>query len=126
MLTTAAAYLNYLVLGRTVGMWSNNYGNPVWFLIAAFAGIGFTVTIAQFINFKWLISVGKNSIFYYGIHIILVEIFVKVINGVLGMPTGILAYIASFALAAISIVILKLLYPLYDRLYKKVLSISKI
>ena len=39
VLNALFTYLNWRILKRTVGMWSNNYGNLVYFILAALFGI---------------------------------------------------------------------------------------
>ncbi len=116
------SYLNYCILNRTVGMWSNAYGNILYFVIASLTGILFIVTISNFIKIRCLAYIGKNSIFYYGIHIIfveIIEIFAKKFPGLENTP---IAFAVTTAIMIFVLIILRILCPVYIKLYEKIIK----
>ncbi len=112
------AYLNYTVLGRTVGMWSNNYGNLFYFAGGAVSGIGFIICIARLIHCTAIRDVGTHSIFYYGLHIILVEALAYVMRYVPGLSHQAIAFVVCTMEMVLVLAILKCVFPVYDRFYR--------
>lgn len=111
------AYLNYRVMGRTIGMWSNAYGTLPYFIISAFLGIAFTILVSNLINFKEIKIIGRHSIFYYGIHILFVQLLVQIIGKFISIENDIVAFVLSTAVVLIVLVALRILYPLYSKFY---------
>ena len=115
VITCIFAYLNYLVLGRTVGMWSNNYGNLLYFLGGAVSGIASTVCLSKCVKSKVIQDIGKNSIFHYGMHIILLEISAYVTRYIPGTSYDIIAFTVSTVLVIVVLAVLNRLYPFYQK-----------
>ena len=65
------------VSGKQVDMYSNEYGNLLLFLLASFSGIAFTVVMSNFVSLRSIKFVGKNSLYFYGIHRIAITILSK-------------------------------------------------
>ncbi len=112
------AYLNYVALGRTVGMWSNHYGNLFYFTGGAISGIVFIICIARLIRCTVIQDIGIHSIFYYGLHIILVEALAYVLWRIPGISYQVVAFVVCTMEVILVLVILKCVFPLYDRLYQ--------
>ena len=117
------AYLNYRVLGRSVGMWSNNYGNFVFFICGAASGIVFVRAVTDAVRLRPLIFLGKNSIYYYGLHIMLVELFTKLILKT-GMINNVTAFCFATAEVAVVLVILSLGLGYYKKLYNGIIGLT--
>lgn len=122
VLSILFAYLNYTVLGRTVGMWSNNYGNLIYFILGALSGIIFIVCLTQKKSNEYLQDIGRNSIFYYGIHIIILEATGYFTKFIPLLWNDIVAFVASVCLLVFTVFVLKRLYPLYKGIYDKILN----
>ena len=114
------ALLNYKVLNRTVGMWSNNYGNLVYFILGAVSGIIVTIVISQFLKLKFIQNIGKHSIFYYGLHIIILEASSYITHYIPMFSNDIVAFTVSTALVILTIIILNFLHPYYEKLYNRI------
>lgn len=112
--------LNYRILGRTVGMWSNNYGNLFYFLGGAFCGITLTVIVAQFVNFSVVQKIGQNSIFYYGMHTLVLQALYYIVMHIPGLSLNVFAMAVSTCMVIATLLILKLMYPYYELFSKRV------
>ncbi len=123
--TCVFAYLNYLVLGRTVGMWSNNYGNLLYFLGGAVSGIISTVCLSKCVKNKVIEYIGKNSIFYYGMHIVLLEIGAYVTQYIPGISYDIIAFTVSTAFVIVVLAVLNQLCPLYMKVLRYINSMIR-
>lgn len=75
-MVVGAAILNYRISGAAVDMYSNRYGNPVLFLLAAAAEIILIVGISKRLGKKaGIIShIGRNSLFYYGMNVLVINL----------------------------------------------------
>lgn len=122
VLTILFAYLNFTVQGRTVGMWSNSYGNILFFLLGALSGILTIVSFSKILNIRFVTDIGENSIFYYGIHIIILEALTFFTRFVPNIGNKVVDLVVTIVLLLITIVILKILYPFYKRIFNYVLK----
>ena len=68
-------YINYLVTGMSVDMYSGRYGNYFFFYVSAMAGILVIIEVSKVFgtSVKLLASIGKNSLYYYGAHLLVLE-----------------------------------------------------
>lgn len=111
-------FLNYRVLGRTVGMWSNNYGNFFFFLIAALSGIVFVIAVTNLVSVSIVRKIGSGSIYYYGTHIILVDLLTMFMRRIPGVGSNdIVSMVISTVTVAAVLCVLYITYPLYERFY---------
>jgi len=116
------AFVNYKILGRTIGMWSNNYGNFLYFVLSAVSGIIFIVWICNRIkSLKFVLDIGEHSIVYYGIHIIFIEIFKICISKIPELNVWVNeTEIGKLVLGTISVIFtliaVKFLTPLFEKL----------
>ena len=120
-------YLNHELLHRTVGMWSNNYGNLIFFLLESLSGILFTIAATNLAKCKLIKRIGHNSIYYYGIHILLVESICSFAVKIPGVRNSVvISFFVSILVMIVILAILTWLYPSYERIYnfliKKVLN----
>lgn len=110
-------YLNWRILGRTVGMWSNNYGNLIYFLGGAISGIVFAMCISNIFSIESIRSVGKNSIFYYGTHILVVEVLSIFVTRIPGIQNEVVGFIVTTGMVIIILMLLRLFLPIYKKIY---------
>lgn len=69
LVNVISTFLNYNIFNTMLDMHANNYGNYILYIMAAFSGICFTVTLCKnIINLKYLECIGKNSLIYYCLH----------------------------------------------------------
>lgn len=113
------AYLNNKVLGRTVGMWSNNYGNLLFFLIAAIMGIVFVVILSNIVRFKFVRKIGKNSIYFYGLHVVLIELMDILVEHFVKETGTIMNFLISTVIMIVVVLILYLGIDIYNVVYNK-------
>lgn len=115
------AYLNYKILSRTIGMWSNAYGNILYFLVAALSGTAFIIWLCMKIPFGKIISnIGKNSLIYYGIHIVFVQFFMMVIRKFASeqmLEQGIYQFIFGTVIVILTVIIVNFLCPVFKRIF---------
>lgn len=78
-----ASALNYKYFTK-VDWYSDCWGNPILFVIAAISGIIAVISISMLKNNKILVAVGKNSLMYYGLHRIVIDLMF-VVYGKLGI-----------------------------------------
>lgn len=113
--------LNYKVLSRTVGMWSNAYGNILYFLIAALSGTAFIIWLCMKIPFGKVISnIGKNSLIYYGIHIVFVQFLMIVIRKFASeqmLNQEIYQLIFGTVIVIVTVIIVNFLCPIFKKIF---------
>ena len=68
----ASSYLNYKYYGR-IDWYSDSFGNPMIFILAAFAGIFITVLIAKLFSPSVVTLLGKNSLVFFGFNRIVLD-----------------------------------------------------
>lgn len=68
------------LVGYDIDMWANHYGNVLLFLVASVLGIIATVCFSIVFNQNQIEAIGKDSLYYYGIHVIFVDIIVFLVN----------------------------------------------
>lgn len=102
--------------GTRVDMWAGNYGNSVLFILGAFIGIGMIVCLSQL--FEWNIAqyIGKRTLFIYGIHIILIELFSHILKKVGLNFDNIGLYIMPFVICGAL-----LIEPIYSKVLKAII-----
>lgn len=99
-------YLNVRRCGVIIDMWSNKYGSLLLFATSALCGIIFTVVISQMINIKLLGFIGRNSLYYYGLHLIVIDVISKVARRV-GITTN--GFIKESIIAFVTLIIVILM-----------------
>lgn len=116
--------LNFKNINRHVDMWSNTYGNLIWFLLAAFSGIIFVISISKHIqNSNILKILGRHSIYYYGLHLLIINAFSKItVHFSSLMNNCFIKWIVIGIECVVLIVVLHAVYPLYEKGYKKICS----
>lgn len=115
------ALINYRISGAAVDMYSNQYGNPVLFLLAAGAGIILIVGISKRLGKKASIisHMGRNSLFYYGMNVLVINLIEFAANAVFKMTWGTSSFVV-FAQCTIVVVLTLLLSRLFLPLYSKI------
>ena len=73
LISVVCSYFNYKY-NDVVSWYSDDYGNPFLFLIAALSGTVFIVEFSELCRLPVLPQIGKNSLLYFGIHKCVVEI----------------------------------------------------
>ncbi len=125
LLNIVFTVLNYRILGRSTGMWSNNYGSLVYFVLAAASGIALIIIISGYIKLSPIKAIGSHSIYYYGLHILIVELFNTYASKLPYVNEGgLAAFAAATAVMVITLFILSLGYGLYNRIYCLLFRIS--
>ena len=115
------SWCNYDILDRAVGMWSNNYGDFLYFILGVMGGIAITVIFCNVCHISFLKQIGENSIFYYGIHGLFVERFSKIFRQFPGVDgNGGLAFLYATVMVAAILIILGFLLPAYKTCYRKI------
>lgn len=113
-------YLNYKHMSMSIDMWGNRYGNPVFFLLEALGGIVFIIAVSKLIHMRWISRIGKNSLIYYGVHIVLVEaielITIKIVADSMWRYTG---FVTGFIELAMVLFLIRLLLPAYKGILQK-------
>lgn len=114
------SWCNYGILDRAVGMWSNNYGDFWYFILGVVGGIAITVIFCNACHISFLKQIGKNSIFYYGIHGLFVERFSRIFRQFPGADgNGGLAFLYATVMVAVILLILGALLPAYQTCYQR-------
>ena len=78
-----ASSLNYKYF-TNVDWYSDRWGNPILFVIAAVSGTVAVISVSMLKNNKILVAIGKNSLMYYGLHRIVIDLMF-VVYGKLGI-----------------------------------------
>lgn len=112
-----ATALNTVTIPK-VDMWNNDYGNIIFFVIAAVGGIMFVVLLANTVFARCLTYVGKYSLYIYGTHMILISFFNKVYSVIPWKLNGIIEFVIASVSVVIIIVILLILVKYYLRIVK--------
>lgn len=112
-------FLNSYMFDTRVDMWSNDYGSLVLYLISAFSGIYFCITLSTIVKPNWLNYIGRYSLYFYGLHLMIVEVMTKVMNRVIDTSKVIDQYIAMFVTVLSVLLILNVLPKKMDGFIKK-------
>lgn len=108
-------------MSMSIDMWGNRYGNPVFFLLEALGGIVFIIAVSKLIHMRWISRIGKNSLIYYGVHIVLVEaielITIKIVADSMWRYTG---FVTGFIELAMVLFLIRLLLPAYKGILQKI------
>lgn len=67
-------FVNEHLFHIRVDMWANDYGDLVLFILSAVSGIIFSVSLMQMIHSRLLTYIGRYSLYYYGLHFIVIEL----------------------------------------------------
>lgn len=114
------SWCNYGVLDRAVGMWSNNYGSFLFFILGVVSGVAITIIFCNACHISFLKQIGENSIFYYGIHGMFVERLSKIFCQFPGADgNGGMAFVYATIMVAIILAILSLMVPAYKNCCQK-------
>lgn len=118
MLLTLFAWLNYKYTGSGCGMWSSIYGNYLFYLIGALSGIAFTLSFSFMLKHGLLSEIGRRSIYYYGLHVILIQIFSAIVSKVFVnyLQNIYFQVLMTVIITALIIVILWPFYKVYNKL----------
>ena len=114
---------NYKIMDHTVGMWSNNYGNLLYFLAESFAGIVFIISLSNIVQIKLVSELGRNSIYYYGFHILILNVLSKFALKTIKIENDVVAFLVCTLLVVITLGLLRIVFPLYNKLYKFTLKV---
>lgn len=111
------AWLNYKCTGSGCGMWSSMYGNYFFYIFGALFGIAFILSLSFIKKSGWLSVIGRRSIYYYGLHVILIQILSAVIGKFFGNYLQNI-YFQILATIIVTLLIIVLLWPFYN-IYNK-------
>ena len=73
LITFSVSAVNYIYFER-VDLYSDAFGNPFLFMTDALTGPFAVVLISMTTNNRILIELGKNSLIYYGLHRIIIDL----------------------------------------------------
>ena len=73
ILTFVVSGVNYYYFD-TVDLYNNAFGNPILFIVAAVSGTLSVILISKAIRKRVLVELGKNSLIYYGLHRIIIDL----------------------------------------------------
>lgn len=71
--------ISYNLNGR-VDWYANSFGNPALFVIAAVCGTLCLIKFAEQVRCKWLSWLGRNTILFFGLHRIVIDLVFVVFN----------------------------------------------
>ena len=83
IITFCVSAVNYIYFDR-VDLYSDAFGNPILFMTAALTGTLAVVLISMMTDNRILIELGKNSLIYYGLHRIIIDLMF-VVYGKMGI-----------------------------------------
>ena len=110
-------YLNFRILGESVGMWSSVYGNEIYYILASVFGSFLIYSICKLIsNLNFLLHVGQNSITYYCLHVIVVGIVEKVYKIII--PSNVMNM--TFILGIVTLIITLIAMYYASEIYNKI------
>ena len=72
ILWLTTSWINFHYWGKT-DWYSNQFGNPLLFPIAAVSGTLFLVSVCHYINIPVISFIGRNSLVFYGLHRIIID-----------------------------------------------------
>lgn len=73
--------LNYKTMWYRCDMYYNWYGNGLFYILSAVSGIIFIISVSKLINKAAVLqAIGKNSLYYYGVHKIILDIIAYLIS----------------------------------------------
>jgi len=83
IITFCVSAVNYIYFDR-VDLYNDAFGNPILFMTAALTGTLAVVLISMMTDNRILIELGKNSLIYYGLHRIIIDLMF-VVYGKMGI-----------------------------------------
>lgn len=83
IITFCVSAVNYIYFDR-VDLYDDAFGNPILFMTAALTGTLAVVLISMMTDNRILIELGKNSLIYYGLHRIIIDLMF-VVYGKMGI-----------------------------------------
>lgn len=107
-------FLNIKITGKGLEMFYNEYANPVFTYISAFAGIFAVVIFSDFVTLKPIKFIGENSLVYYAWHQTIMIPITEIGFGLLGFeyPTDISQpYYWSYKLVQLAVIVIVLTIP---------------
>lgn len=111
-------YLNFKILGESVGMWSSVYGNEIYYILASVFGSLFIYSICKLIsNINFLLYIGQNSITYYCLHVIVIGIVEKIYKVII--PNSIINNM-SFIFGIVTLIITLIAMYFASEIYNKI------
>lgn len=113
-------FLNYKLLDRPVDMWSNVYGNAIFYLLAALSGILFALLVSSYLNWNVFVILGQRTIYYYGLHTIFIQVLAAIIVRFVNnsfLQSSVFGLFSSIFIVLFIVVILWPFYGLYMRLF---------
>lgn len=97
-----SAIANFTINGK-VDWWANSFGNPILFILSSIFGTLFIILICKSISINLFIFFGKNTILWYGLHRIVIDLIFVIYNKIgINMIYG---SIESFIFAIISVIL---------------------
>ena len=106
-LSLLVSKVNYIYFDK-VDLYVDSFGNPIFFIVAAIAGVLAVGLISMTINNQILTELGKNSLIYYGLHRIIIDLVFN-IYGKLGIQIDDASWIAvGWAIVGVCIAIVVL------------------
>jgi uncharacterized membrane protein YcfT len=67
-------------INNPICMYKNDYGEIPLFVVAALSGIVVIINCSKMIKCEWLSYIGKNSIIFYTVHVVVLKIFHGISN----------------------------------------------
>lgn len=97
-----------------IDMWGGTYGNFLYFLLQSGGGIIFAVAFSKMFSNKIIQNIGRNSIYYYGIHVVVINILNKILAhiSILNKRSIVLFGIE----LSLTILIIYICNPIYDKI----------
>lgn len=117
------ASINYNMSGKRIEMYTNDYGNYLFFIIASFCGIIATIGLANinlFTNNSLLNLLGKESMYMYGSQLIFLSMKRIILpkTGIYSLDSMIQIIIGLFISCFLIMILLKMKPLYYSILYK--------
>lgn len=87
-------------------------------VMTSVSGIVFIIAIAYLVTIKQVIEIGRHSIYYYGAHIVFVELFSIFVVRFPGVGANdMVSFLVSVLVTGVSIYVLNKLYAYYNTIY---------
>lgn len=122
-LSVGLALVGYRLSGIRTDMYDMSYGSFLLFLLAGLVGTWFVCLLCKLVSWKWLLYIGGNSLFFYGIHQVLVNLICRFVP-----RTGNLVRdgAATLLVTAATVLICLCFKPLYDWYLRRVSGPRKV
>ncbi len=126
IINVVSGYYSFIITGKQIDMFANDYGVPILFFTSAIAGIICIIIISKKYNNPFISYFGKNSLVYYAWHqqiaTPIVEDIYKAVGIVLPVNCTVLEHYAYYT--SIFILVMVICF-LFDFVVKKIESLIK-